>query len=92
MTQDLYWFRKSCPTSSPVEGRSDVLLEPRCSREFGELQAHEWSTDVSDWILSGFLVGVTLPFVVQRKGFLTGEVKIEEREGGRGPCFVVQGC
>jgi hypothetical protein len=64
MTQDLYWFRQSA--LRPVEGRSVVLLEPRCSREFGELQAFEWEIALvgSDQI-SPFRPMGTLPFIVQ---------------------------
>jgi hypothetical protein len=63
MTQDLYWFRQSCPTSS--RGQSVVLLEPRCLWELGDLQACEWMM----WYDS--------PFYSPKRVFVTEEPKVE---------------
>jgi hypothetical protein len=64
----------------PVGGRSVVLLEPRCSREFGKLQAFEWEIAlvVSDQI-SYFCPTGDPPFYSPRGVSITGYLKVEER-------------
>jgi hypothetical protein len=78
MTQDLYWFRQSA--LRPVGVLSVVLLEPRCSREFGELQAFKWEIALvgSDQISSFHPTGDP-PFYSPRGVSIIGYLKVEER-------------